>query len=121
PVDPRGGRVVACTTSNAWPAVDTLWTGYFLLNIAALASAKEEDLKQRNLDRGAGIALNVGLVALAVTSAAVGFTRVGECKEQPPNNGRGYPQRLIAPPRATQRQEEAEEEAAVQAQMRVTA
>jgi hypothetical protein len=122
PVGPRGGYAPAgCTTSNAWPVVDVLWTGNFLLNMAVLGGMSDEELQKRDLTRGSAIGINVGLAALAVTSAIVGFTRVRECQDQlgsAVRSGYGPPQRLIAPPRATRMQEEAEEEAAVQAQMR---
>jgi hypothetical protein len=120
PVDQRGRHAAtACTTSNAWPVVDTLFTGYFLLNVALAGSMSDEDLKKQNVSRGTAIGVNAGLVALALTSAIVGYTRVSECHDEM-SGPAGYspPQRLIAPPRATQRQEEAEEEAAVQARMR---
>jgi hypothetical protein len=112
--------MAACTTGNAWPVVDTLWTGYFLLNLAVVANSSNEELRMKNLDRGTAVGVNVALAALAVTSAVVGYSRVNECQEQVASAGRGgySSPRLIAPPRSTRRQEEAEEEAAVQAQMR---
>ena len=119
PVDQRGGYAAPCTTSNAWPVVDVLWTGNFLLNMAVFGAMSDEELQKKDLSRGSAIGVNLGLAALALSSAIVGFTRVSECKEQT-DGPRGYsaPQRFNAPPRATQKQEEAEEEAAVQAQMR---
>ena len=121
PVDQRGGYATpSCSTSNAWPVVDVLWTGNFLLNMAVLGSMSDEELQKKDLSRGSAIGLNVGLAALALTSAIVGFTRVSECHDQFADAGRGgySSPRFIAPPRATRKQEEAEEEAAVQAQMR---
>jgi len=122
PVDQRGVYAPPCTTSNAWPVVDTLWTANFLLNLAVFGSMSDEDLQRRNISRDTAVGLNVGLAALALSSAIAGFNRVGECREQVGElSGRGAysrPQRFIAPPRATRRQEEAEEEAAVQARMR---
>src|SRR4051794_14757000 len=83
PVDQRGRyAATACTTSNAWPVVDTVFTGYFLLNVALAGSMSDEDLKKQNVSRGTAIGVNAGLVALALTSAIVGYSRVSECHEE---------------------------------------
>ncbi len=116
----RAGYTPPCTTSNAWPVVDVLWTANYLLGAVYWASMSEEDAMKRNVSPGTAVGASLALGALALTSAITGFNRVNDCKEQQVQEGRGayrY-QRVGTQPRSVRQREEAEEEAAAQARLR---
>jgi hypothetical protein len=121
PVDQRGGYAPACTSSAAWPIVDLLWTGNYVLGAAYWGSMSDEDLKKQSMSRGAAVGTSIALGTLALTSAIVGFTRVGECQEEQAHGARGAYRTSRGPSRAVQQQEEAAEEADAQARIRAQA
>ena len=88
PADARG-RVDpgACTTSVAWPVVDTLLASWFVLNVIINASKSDSDFSGGGSQRTGAIGLGMGLTALTVTSAGVGFNRTSGCKEALATNG----------------------------------
>lgn len=83
------GQSAQCTTGRAAPLLDTLCSGYFVVNTVALAAAPTcSDSPFASNDkncvdsstRGGGIALSLGLATLCGVSAASGFGYARNCE-----------------------------------------
>lgn len=88
PVDRRGAPSPSCSTSAAWPIVDLLWTGLYVLGAAYWGSMSDEDLNRQNVPRGAAVGAAMALGTVALTSSIVGFTRVSTCQEEQAHGSR---------------------------------
>ena len=76
------GGQPSCTTSAAWPIVDMVLTGWFLVNAVLNANKPASDFgKDGESAKSATVALGVMLTGLAGVSSGVGFSRINACQE----------------------------------------
>ena len=77
---------IDCSTSRAPPVLDSICTGYFILNGAVLAGMKDCEAARygescaSSSTRTGGMVLSVGLALLCGISAGTGFADAGRCE-----------------------------------------
>ena len=76
----RGDRI-ECTSNAGWPVVDSLLTTWFLLNLMLNASKDAQQFQGGQDTKTGAVALGIGLSALTLSSAVVGFSRVSNCND----------------------------------------
>jgi len=107
-------RVVDCTTSNVAPIADTVIAVSQVVGFMYAFDASNLDYQYGRVSPVTGMVFTAALFALFAASAARGYTATGECKEI--MRQRGVPTTNPTwPERERRQQEEADEEAAVQA------
>jgi hypothetical protein len=77
--DTRGAT--GCTTSYAAPVVDVVLTGLYVAGTLYAATRSDADVEKQATSRGATVGSGVVMAGLLGTSAGVGFSRVGDCRE----------------------------------------
>jgi hypothetical protein len=108
PDDARLPGQAPCTTSYAWPIVDTLLAGWFLLNAVLNANKPASSFSSSGdgeVAKSTSVGMGVVLVSLTGVSAGVGFSRVNACQESLADDGLWRPappprRRFVPPPRA---------------------
>lgn len=69
-----------CTESRAAPVLDTIFTSYQVLRVAAAMGASDADYEGAALSRPVDIGFGLALGALGLASAAYGYSATGECR-----------------------------------------
>jgi hypothetical protein len=115
------GRVVDCTSSNAAPVIDGLVMGFQMVRTALALSASDAQYAGAPISREADITFGISLTALFAASMIAGFGWTSDCRDAMAEES--YPAGRPARPGAgsnpawrtyQRRQEDQEEEAAVQ-------
>jgi hypothetical protein len=73
--------VPECTTSRAWPIVDTIVGGYQVVRTVYAVSAPDSAYSSAPISREVDIAAGVSLTALFVASAITGYGRTSACDD----------------------------------------
>jgi hypothetical protein len=128
PEEGRRRGEVNCTTSNVAPVIDMLVAGFQIVRTGLALSATEAQYRGAAISRDEDITLGVSLTALFAASMIAGFGMTSDCREAmgedsypasrpgPRPGASSRPASRIGPPPSSQRkQEDQEEEAAVQA------
>lgn len=93
---PSGGAAgvarpnVDCTTSYAWPVVDTVLAAYQLGGVAYAATLDDSRYDGYPISRQADMAIGAGLGAVFVASATYGYIAASRCRrirQGPPGGG----------------------------------
>jgi len=117
------GRVEAagCTTNRWAPTVDVVVAGLQAFRTLFALSLTDMDYQGMTLTRSTDIGIGVAMTTLFATSMAYGFATTGTCREATGSSASPYSRAPLKKTRAQQRQDEAAEEAAVQARARARA
>lgn len=71
---------VDCTSSYAWPVVDTVLAAYQLTGVAYAATLDDSRYDRYPISRKADMAIGAGLGAVFVASAAYGYIAASRCR-----------------------------------------
>jgi hypothetical protein len=77
--DTRGAT--GCTTSYVAPVVDLVLTGLYVAGTIYGATRSDAEVEKQGTSREATVGGGVLMTGLLATSAGVGFSRVGDCRE----------------------------------------
>jgi len=118
---PSRHEAAGCTTNRWAPTVDVIVASLQVFRTLYALGLSDMDYQGMAINRSTDIGAGVLMTTLFATSAAYGFVTTGTCREVTGTSPSPYSRAPTRPTRVQQRQEEAAEEAAVQARARAKA